>query len=34
VIFDFSADWCSPCRELDAVTFHHAGEVQQAVKAF
>ncbi|WP_372680029.1 protein-disulfide reductase DsbD family protein, partial [Desulfosarcina sp.] len=34
VIIAFSADWCSPCRELDAVTFHHAGVVQQAERHF
>ena len=23
VIIDFYANWCTPCRELDQVTFHH-----------
>lgn len=34
VMIDFSADWCSPCREMDTVTFRHPDVVAQAQRHF
>jgi len=34
VIIDFSATWCTPCRELEEVTFHDALVVKQAESDF
>ncbi len=34
VIIDFSAQWCSPCRELDDITFHDSRVVDQVAKNF
>jgi thioredoxin:protein disulfide reductase len=34
VIIDFYADWCTPCRALEEVTFHHSDVLRQAESGF
>ena len=28
VMIDFTAEWCTPCREFDEITFHHSDIVK------
>ncbi len=34
VMIDFYATWCSPCRELDEITFHNSDVVKKAAQEF